>query len=459
MTCNHRTALTLALVIASVAFGAQAPRLPVSVLGITDVTLIDGRGTAARPHTTVIIAEGRITAVARSETFKPPPNAQIIDGTGKFAIPRLWNMHVHSIGYEQGRKAFPDLLAAGIVGVRDMGAPVDDVLRLRSETNAGQLRGPKMLVAGPLLTRGIPPSMAGTTMLSPVSNAEQASAVVVSLRRKGIDFIKIDGSLTRAVYVSVAASAKRERIPFGGHIPPSVSAAEASNAGQRSVEHLGGPHHAVLIACSTREAELQAEAAEIFDRQIDAALRGANPDPTHLRAAFTKRVLGTYSDAKATALFQRFRRNHTWHVPTLVTLRTLWRGGQGLSSEDLTYAETMQQKQLDVVAAMWRSGVKIMAGTDGPLSQAGAALHDELALLVKAGLSPMQALQSATRHAAEFLGQLHEIGTIERGKVADIVVLDANPLVEIENTRRVAAVILGGALVTTVDRQPVGQIR
>jgi imidazolonepropionase-like amidohydrolase len=398
------------------------------------------------------MADGRITAVVPSDTFQPPPGAPILNGTGKFAVPGLWNMHVHSLGYEQAIEAFPDVLAAGLVGIRDMGAPVDDVLRLRTDTNEGRLRGPHMLVAGPLLARGIPPRMAGTTMLSPVSSAEQASDVVVTLKKRGVDFIKVDGSLTRAAYFAVAAAAKRENMSFDGHIPPAISANEASDAGQRSIEHLGGPHHAVLLACSTRESELQAEAAAMFDRQVDAVFRGEPSDSAHLGAAFTKRVLDTFSDAKASALFDRFRKNNTWHVPTLVTLRSLWRS-QGLAPEDLAEGAKIQQKQLDVVARMWRSGVKIMAGTDGPLPQAGSALHDELALLVKAGLSPMEALQAATRNPAEFMGRLREVGTIEPGKVADIVVLEANPLVDIENARRVTATIHAGTLVTTANRQ------
>ena len=188
MAFNHRVALALALVIPAFVFAAQAPRPGESPLAITDVTLIDGTGTAARPHMTVTIADGRITAVAHNETLQPPPGAQIINGTGRFAIPGLWNMHVHSVGFEQASKAFPDVLAAGIVGIRDMGAPVDDVLRLRSDANEGRLRGPHMLVAGPLLARGIPPSMAGTTMLSAVSSVEQASEVVVSLKKRGCRF-------------------------------------------------------------------------------------------------------------------------------------------------------------------------------------------------------------------------------------------------------------------------------
>jgi hypothetical protein len=455
MAHNYRIALTFALVLTASAMGGQAPG-PRPPLAVTDVTLIDGTGTAARPHMTVVIADGRISHIARNETFKPTPGTEIVDGTGKFAIPGLWNMHVHSVGYEQARKAFPAVLAAGVVGVRDMGSPVDEVLRLRSETHAGQLRGPHMVVAGPLLTRGIPPSMAGTTMLRPVGAPDDASGVVVGLKKSGIDFIKVDGSLTRAGYFAVAASARRQRIPFDGHIPPAVSAIEASNAGQRSVEHLGGPHHAVLIACSTRESELQAEAAAIFERQVDAVFRGEEPDSSHLRAAFTKPVLETYSEAKATAVFDRFREHNTWQVPTLGTLRRLW-GAPGLSPEDRTYGEKIQQRQLDVVAAMKRAGVKILAGTDGPLPQAGSALHDELALFVKAGLSPMEALQTATRHPAEFTGRLREMGTIERGKAADIVLLDADPLVAIENVRRVAVVILAGTLVTTLDRQPSSQ--
>jgi imidazolonepropionase-like amidohydrolase len=145
-------------------------------------------------------------------------------------------------------------------------------------------------------------------------------------------------------------------------------------------------------------------------------------------------------------LFERFRKNDTWQVPTLAAIRDLW-DRKDLSSEDRKYGEDMKQRQLQVVAAMWRAGVKIMAGTDGPLSEAGPALHSELALLVQSGLTPLAAIQAATTGPAEFIGKLDQYGSIVPGKVADMLILDGNPLVDIANTKRISLVVLGGELV------------
>ena len=133
-------------------------------------------------------------------------------------------------------------------------------------------------------------------------------------------------------------------------------------------------------------------------------------------------------------------------MPTLVAIRGLW-DRKELSAEDRKFGEDIKQKQLQVVAAMWRAGVKIMAGTDGPLSEAGPELHRELALLVQSGLTPLAAIQSATIRPAEFMGKLDQYGSIEPGKAADFLILDANPFADVTNTKRISAVVLGGKLV------------
>jgi len=192
---------------------------------------------------------------------------------------------------------------------------------------------------------------------------------------------------------------------------------------------------------------LKSRASAILKAEVEALFQGAeDPDPGELRVAFTREILESYSERKAAALFQRFRKNETWQVPTLVAMRGLW-DRKDLSAEDRKYGEEIQQKQLQVVAAMWRAGVMIMAGTDGPLSEAGPALHRELALLVQAGLTPLAAIQAATLRPAEFMRKLDQFGSIELGKTADFLILDANPLGDIANTKRISAVVLGGKLV------------
>jgi len=160
----------------------------------------------------------------------------------------------------------------------------------------------------------------------------------------------------------------------------------------------------------------------------------------------TRALLESYDDDKAAALFERFKKNGTWQDPTLVALRGLW-DRSDLEPDDVRYGERLRAQERQIVGSMSRSGVKLLAGSDGPLDGAAARLHEELELLVQSGLSPLQALQAATRNPAEFLSRLDSLGTVSPGKRADLVLLDANPLEDIRNVRRVAAVVLSGKLV------------
>jgi imidazolonepropionase-like amidohydrolase len=175
---------------------------------------------------------------------------------------------------------------------------------------------------------------------------------------------------------------------------------------------------------------------------------GPSPDAKVFRADFLTRLVETYDNKKAAALFSLFAKNGTWNVPTLVALQSVRESHRNtLSASDNAAGERVWQKDVEMLTAMRRAGVKILAGTDVPVGEV-APLPEELVLLVKAGLTPMEALQSATRNAAEFLGRLQTEGTIERGKLANLVVLDANPLLDISNTRRVNAVVRSGQLIS-----------
>lgn len=413
------------------------------------ITVLDVRTGELKPDMTVLTGSGRIIEIGKTADVRVPEDARLFEGSGKFMIPALWNMHVHSVNYGAATKAFPQLLASGVAGVRDMAAPLDQVLRLRQETNDGSTLGPHMLVAGPMLVGPIPPQLAAMKLIQAVNSPENGKASVRSLKKAGVDFIKVNDSLPEDTYTAIALEAQKQHISFAGHVPPWIGAAQASDRGQRSIEHLGGPHHAVLIACSGHETELKAQASSILKAEIHAAFQGVeDPDPGELRAAFTRGILESYSERKAAMLFERFRRNETWQAPTLVAIRGLW-DRKDLGAEDRKYGEQIKQKQLQVVGAMWRGGVKIMAGTDGPLSEAGPALHRELALLVQSGLTPLAAIQAATIRPAEFMRKLDQYGWVERGKAADLLILDANPLDDIANTKRISAVVVGGRLVHT----------
>jgi imidazolonepropionase-like amidohydrolase len=289
-----------------------------------------------------------------------------------------------------------------------------------------------------------------------VANAMDGRKVVDDLKAQGVDFIKIQSYIPRDGYFAAADEAKKVGLMFVGHVPDAVRAAEASNAGQRSIEHFTG----VFEGCSTIEDEL---------------IKG----PKSLG-----RNVSTFDPARARTVIELMAKNQTWQVPTLA-----WEHGQwlvddiDLSHDPLTrYAplvwrnktwpmfvrsilEEMDtdplpvrkqffQMELDMTLAMFRAGVPFMAGTDtaaGVHIFPGFSLHQELVLFQQAGLTPMQALQTATLNPAKFMGRTADLGTVEKGKLADLVLLDANPLADIANTKRIRAVVLAGRYIGRAD--------
>jgi predicted amidohydrolase YtcJ len=186
----------------------------------------------------------------------------------------------------------------------------------------------------------------------------------------------------------------------------------------------------------------------MYHSALEALNRKEPPSSRNMRSAFTEAVVESYDSQRAAKLIGRFRENRTWQCPTLVVLHTLWADGETqYSTEDRMWAERLISKETALVAIMQNAGVGLLAGTDLPPDAEGGTIHDELAALVSAGLTPMQALESATRNPADFLGKLDSVGTIEPGKLANLVLLNANPLQDIHNTTRISAVVLQGRIV------------
>src|SRR6266478_4313890 len=430
------------------------------VLVFTHVTVIDATGAVAKPDMTLVIRDGRIAELGRSGKIRPPKGAQVVDASGKFLIPGLWDMHVH----EWNKEAFfPLFIANGVTGVRDMFSPLPPIKQWRAEVAAGTTIGPQVAAAAGIILDGPNPGCAPCSIA--VGNAAEGRKAVLTVKEMGADFIKVYSMLPRDAYFAIADEAKRQNMVFAGHVPEFVSAGEASDAGQKSIEHLTG----VLVACSAKEEELR--------KENEARLRadGFRGDTITLEQS---RALDSFDAKQAAALFARFKRNGTWMCPTLSVLRAqafigdadfrndlrlkyiqnflkkqFWEDAYGFSSrtaEDNARARRVFQKQIEVVGMMKRAGVYFIAGSDtaNPYVFPGFSLHDELALLVQAGFTPMEALQAATRDPARYLGRLDSAGTIEKGKIADLVLVDANPLAEIGNTRKVNAVVVGGRLIT-----------
>jgi len=445
-------------------------------LAFTHVTVIDATGKPAQPDMTVVVTAERITALGKTGRVKIPPDAEVVDASGKFLIPGLCDMHIHlTITPDQAVSRdviLPMLVAHGVTTVRDMGGDWQRIQQLRQEIASGKVTGPRIIAPGPFVDG---PQQASAAVM-PVSNEAEAQQAVRKLQAQGVDFIKVQSGLSLDAYLAVVAEAKGLSIPVEGHVPEAFSAMEVVRAGQRSIEHISPvlPGDAGLpLACSAKEAELRAELAE-----LNRAVQQPNADRQQLRTkqrALQAQFFSTYSKEKAAALFAAMIKNKTWSVPTLIwsktfaplsendlpadlpiksippALRDRWATRRSnvvkaSTPEDFAFRNMIFEKSRDFVRELHHAHVPLLAGTDAIDAYVlpGFSLHQELELLVAAGLTPMEALQAATRDPAQFLGVLNSRGTIETGKIADLVLLTENPLSDIRHTRRIAGVVLGG---------------
>ncbi len=414
-------------------------------VAVENVTLIDGTDHAPRHNVTVVLQGQNILAIT-SNHKEQPQGTKIVDGTGKFLIPGLWNNDLHGPAYDDAKASLLSLVSYGITTVRDMGAPLDDIVKLRAATASGALVGPRLFIAGPLMQGPIPVKM---PLIVDLFSEQQARNEIDTLKQHNVDYVEVDTSLTPELYWAIADEAKLQNLPLVGHIPAKVSAWDLAKAKQRDVEHLGGRFFNILIACSSSEADLNRTIGKTYDDLL-AALNEKRPlNESQFRADFDEKLLNTFDESKAQRLYSLYAKNGVVQIPTLYVLNTLWQAAKdndNLNDRDMESGKKIFAKDLQVVGEMKRAGVPILAGTDGAYPQGGEALHSELELLVKAGLTPLQALQAASRDAAKAMGVSKSVGTVERGKTADLVLLDADPLENISNTRRINAVFLRGHL-------------
>ncbi|MEI6506044.1 MAG: hypothetical protein WCO90_09225, partial [Planctomycetota bacterium] len=405
------------VVLSSAVFFAQAPAAPGQrPLVFTHVTVIDATGAPAQPDMTVVVAGNRISALGKSGMVPVPRNARVTDAKGQFMIPGLSEMHTHA--FIRSRKSFPLyvmylLVANGVTTVRDFGSsgerddfgdfPYMQDLEWRQAIATGAVLGPRLNLSLTVVNGPRAPGYPRTW--ATVADGAQAREEVVFLKKLGADFIKEYDQLSRESYFALADEAKKQGIPFAGHVPIALTAAEASDAGQRSLEH----DYGVLFGCSTKETELMQKEQELFGTG-KGAMRGI------LRLEDVKTLVGTYSEEKAGALFAKFVKNDTFVTPSLVrasvdrpdatdprvvkyfspALREYSYPSSTVSrppNPEVVEAQTlMYQYHRRLVAAMQRAGVKMLVGTDN--SFFGSAVQDELAEFVKAGLTPIARLVS-----------------------------------------------------------------
>jgi imidazolonepropionase-like amidohydrolase len=380
--------------------------------------LIDMTGAAPQTDMTVVVVGNRIAKIGKSREVKIPKGAKVFDARGKFLIPGLWNMHVHFGDDDFDRNYTLQLyIAEGVTGIRIMDGEAV-YYRWRNEQESGTLFAPRMVVASRVI---------GFGDLSNIS-AQRAREEVRRAKQEGANFIKVHDNLSRESYLALMDEARHLKLPVEGHVPNSMTAAEVAQAGQRSIEHFTG---------------------------LD-------------EAAFDER--------RAEELIPILKRNHTWLCPTIIMrsnyasldnadfandprlkyVKPSWKerwlrmtkDASKTPAEEWTKRRETVRREKALVEKMERAGVALLAGTDdaNPYVFPGFSLHDELAMLVEAGLTPLEALRAATVNPAKFFGREKELGTIEKGKLADLVLLDADPLADIHNTGKINAVVFDGRL-------------
>jgi imidazolonepropionase-like amidohydrolase len=422
--------------------GPSVVFLPVTVVDVKAGNLLENRA--------VIVRGGVISAVVGAEDVQSPAGATVVDGTGKYLIPGLWDMHTHHDFPWTGLLELA--LVNGVIGVRDMNSEAF-VLKWRDEIRNGSRLGPRIVASGKYLDgrlNGQPPNRVSA------DNPEQARELVRGRKQAGAEFIKVYSGLRPEVYRAVIDEAKLLGLPVAGHCPELASIVDASNLGQRSVEHLTG----VALACARDEAALR--------KQVDEAFAGKNGYDIDEVQKVIATAMKQQDPAKQSALFEVLKRNQTWQVPTLVVQRPLPARDQleprlqyvhraitalwdailtndrhaALRQASFEYARSM-------VRQMHAAGVPLLAGTDAGGSTnvrvfTGFSLADELELFVECGLSPADALRTATLNPAQYFEEEKTAGTVADGKRADLVLLDGNPLDEIGNVRKIAGVMVNG---------------
>ena len=417
--------------------------------------IADARG--LQRDRTVVVSGNRIASVGDGA---PPAGARVIDATGLTLAPGLWDMHTHVLNEGRIDRGFSLLLGYGVTGIRDVGGASPAALaQARELLGTRAFPGPRFNSTARFIDGA--GSNIGAPRLLRADTDEQARASVATVQRDGGEFVKLYLKVRRAQVIAAVDEAHKRGLRVIGHAPLDLPAMEASDLGYKSFEHLWG----LLLGCSSREASLQPLVA----------VEGLRTSQFPATLKYARDILSSQDDARCDALLQRLAKNGTAQCATLVSNQFLMLGPTAFPPDVVpawvgdTVKAGVKRRKLDAVdPELWaatkallprlqRQGVMILAGTDAPIiAIPGWSLHEELALMVEAGLTPQQALATATIEPARWLGREHELGTIEAGKLADLIVLEGNPLERIGATRDLRAVIADGVY---LERSRLDQLR
>jgi hypothetical protein len=472
MSCSSALAgltITLALVLVAL-LNWPLPEMPrPGVTGdflVRNVAIVDVVNDRIVPGSDVVIRTGRIESIEASLPGNGQRGLLVVDGAGKFLMPGLWDMHVHSLKISP-QYTHPLSIANGITGVREMwGCPAlpdsfvacgEEIERWRTELQAHGRLAPRYVMRSSYAINGEQGVPAAAPAFFKARNADEARALVAHHAADGVDLLKTYTNVSVAAYEALAAEASKRGLRVAGHLPVRVPLSLALAAGQHSVEH----PRIFLFECYRGAAEFR-----------------ALPDPmaaytTDMRARF----IDEHDPVRCAELMAEMAASDTWWTPTLQVLRmcalagnrefredarrryipfifraSLWRWdadravAQARLASGRDVSAELYRQAMDNVRQAHDAGVRIVAGTDSGDTYVfpGFAIHEELAEYVRAGLLPADALRSATIDAARFSGQDRDYGSIEVGKVADMILLDANPLADIRSTGKIAGLFFNG---------------
>jgi imidazolonepropionase-like amidohydrolase len=454
----------------------QAP----TPLAIAHVTIIDVASGDRLPDRTVLVTNGKITTVGPSVSTSIPNGYRLVDGTRGFLVPGLWDSHVHlAVGTTSDTALVPLFLANGITSVREMGAEpryLGWIQQWRKAVASGRSNWPRIVSVGAMID-GKRPEPADWAWVT--SDSASGAAMVDSVRAGHYDAVKLQDWVTPEAFRGIVAAAHAAHLPLVGHAPFSVGVAQAADAGYLTLEHLGNDYVAgMLVDCSSIEDSLRASFLTSERALDEKAMQSAR------NAFWIDRLLETQDHARCEALARRLADRGVWQTPTIWL--SLWfpvfradslvvpedrlkfyprsrrpagglqkfRGDQP-TADDKAANVRLYRAQLDLIALLHRTGSRFLAGSDtGPWNRMlpGFSLHDELARLAAAGFSPLEVLQAATINPARAFGLADQVGAIRAGQSGDLLLLDADPLLDVGNLQRIRAVVVRGRLVDARER-------
>jgi imidazolonepropionase-like amidohydrolase len=370
-------------------------------VAIINGIVVDPSAESPRRRATVLVEDQKIIAV--ESAIEPPKGARLIDASGKYLVPGLWDMHAHLTALGPLGTAPEHYVGFGVLGVRNMGGHLDQLLALKADIAVRKRTGPDLFICGPTLN-----GEQSADFHRLVRTDAEARTAVRELKDAGVDFIKIHRRTTREAFFAISDETKKCGFTFAGHVPLELSWIEASNAGMRTIEHV----------------------QTIFENE--------ESDPKKLVAAFPD-LIAKLSGAHGDEIWATLRKNQTFFDPTLIYYgEMIEKNGPEVAAKRRAVYPTMKA----LVGRAAKAGVAILAGSD-LVTGHGDMLLRELELLVEVGLTPQQALAAATTTACAAMN-IPERGRIAAGAPASLLVVDADPLTDITNLRKLSTVVLRG---------------